>query len=473
MWRLLGFVLVLAGLTLGAVWLADHPGEVSLYWQGYRIATSVTVLAAAAAAVGLVAALLYQLWRSLRRGPRRFIRGRTLRRQRQGYRALTQGLVAVAAGDVREARRLARRADGLLDEPALTHLLSAQAAQLAGDEAGAERCFTAMLDDPETRLLGLRGLIVQATRAGDWEQALDLARRAYAMRPNTSWVATALFELQARAGRWDEAEKTLAAAMRSKLISPDHGPRHRAVVLAERARTARARGRAGDALKFARQAHRLAPGLVPPAALAAELLAKQGNGRAAARIVEESWTRTPHPDLADAYAAIGSGETPIQRVQRLERLGEARPSHEETRVALAKAALAAKLWGEARRHLDAAVEQEPTARVFRLLAELEEKEHGDGAAARRWLVRAANAPPDPAWVCNRCGAAADDWAGRCPACAAFDSLKWRSPVARGRGLEGGEAAAEPALSISHGASPGAPPAPQPRATAVDAPPRRA
>lgn len=472
MWRLLGFILVLAGLTLAAVWLADHPGEVSLEWQGYRVATSMAVLVLATAAVALAATLLYELWRGTRSGPRRLVRERARRRRRQGYRALTQGLVAAAAGDVREARRLARRADGLIREPALTRLLSAQAAQLAGDEAGAERCFTAMLDDPETRFLGLRGLLVQASRAGKWEEALDLARRAYAMRPKTLWVATALFELQARTGRWGEAQKTIEAAMRSKLISPDFGPRRRAVVLAARARVARAGGRVREALKFAREAHRLAPELVPPAALAAELLATRGDARAAARIVEESWMRTPHPDLVEAYAAIRPSESPIERVKRFERLAKARPTHEETCVALAKAALSAGLWGEARRHLSAAVEREPTARVFRLLAGLEEKEQGDGTAARRWLERAASASPDPAWVCSRCGAAAGDWAGHCPTCNAFDSLVWRSPVARGRVIEGGEGGEAPALSLSNGAGVGAAPVPAPRVAAVDGPSTR-
>ena len=49
-------------------------------------------------------------------------------KRRRGYKALSQGMVAVAAGDAGEAARLARRADGLLNDPPLTLLLSAQAA---------------------------------------------------------------------------------------------------------------------------------------------------------------------------------------------------------------------------------------------------------------------------------------------------------------------------------------------------------
>src|SRR5262249_5928657 len=66
-------------------------------------------------------------------GPRRIKRRRAADRQKRGLAALTQGMLAVAAGDSRAATRHARDAEGLLNAPPLTLLLGAQAAQLAGD----------------------------------------------------------------------------------------------------------------------------------------------------------------------------------------------------------------------------------------------------------------------------------------------------------------------------------------------------
>ena len=94
---------------------------------------------------------------------------------------------------------------------------------------------------------------------------------------------------------------------------------------------------------------------------------------------------------------------------------------------LAEAALAAELWGAARRELDAVLGISPTARACRLRARLEEAEHGDGAAARAWLARAAEAAPDAAWVCDGCGAAWAEWQPVCPRCEAVDELVWRHP----------------------------------------------
>ena len=127
MFRALAFFALLAAAIWGAVSLADHPGSVSLQWGGYRVDTSFAVLLAVVAALTVAAALIYRFWIYLRRAPRRVLWAWRAKRRQQGYQALTRGMVAVAAGDANEARREAKRADALLDEPPLTMLVSAQA----------------------------------------------------------------------------------------------------------------------------------------------------------------------------------------------------------------------------------------------------------------------------------------------------------------------------------------------------------
>jgi HemY protein len=426
MLRALGYLVVLAVIALAAVWLADHPGDVAVHWQGYAISSSVAVLATLVALVAIVCALAYRAWCWLRGGPRRLAQNRAARRRERGYRALTEGLIAAAAGDAKVAHRLGRESGRLLDNP-FNLLLLAQAAQLDGNEAAARRHFTTMLDHPETEFLGLRGLLVQATKAGDGETALGYARRAYALRPETEWVNTALFDLEVRDGDWRGAQKTLEAAARRKTVEPGDAQRRRAVLLAERARAAQAAGHNDEALALAREAHRLASGLVATTVLAARLLTEAGKARAAARLIEESWALEPHPELARAYADIAPEEPSMARFKRIERLSKHGDDHPEGHIALAEAALEAELWGAARAHLETASRQRPTQRVFRLLATLEERENADATAARGWLLRAASAPPDAAWLCDKCGGASAGWSARCDACGGFDTVAWKLP----------------------------------------------
>ena len=434
MLRALAFLAVLAALTAAAVWFAEHPGDVTIRatipwaeWPEFALTTSVGVLLVAVAGVAVAAALVHRFWRWLRGGPRRFAEGRAARRREHGYQALTKGLVAIAAGDAKAARRFAKHAGRLLDNP-LNLLVLAQAARLNADETSARRHFSAMIEHRETEFLGLRGLIAQATQAGDWDAALGYARRAHALSPESAWASEALFDLEARAGDWRGAQRTLEAAGRKRLGAAE-ASRRRAVVLAARARVARGEGRDEQALALAREAHKLAPELVEATALAAELLTASGKTRAARKLIEKGWARAPHPELVRAYAALAPDEAAIQRLKRFERLRELQPDHPESRIALAEAALAAELWGVARGHLEAAAGDRPSQRVFRLLATIEEHGGGDAEAIRRWLQRAADAPPDAAWRCEKCGAAATEWSARCAACGAFDGLAWRAPPA--------------------------------------------
>jgi len=413
--------------VVAAVTLADYPGRVSVDWQGWRIDLSVGVLVLLVDLIVVVAVVVSRFWGAIRRVPGRFLDMRRTGRRDRGYKALTQGMGAVAAGDVGEARRWARKADALLDDPPLTMLLSAQAAQLGGEEAAARRYFEAMLDHPDTAFLGVRGLLMQSLKTGDTVEALRLAERAYKLRPETGWVVDQLFELQVESGLWSEANEVIASAIRRKTLPASRARRRRAAVLVEHSRVAEAEGDADTAFSRAGEAHNLDPTLVPATLALARLYTARDRAVKAERLVEEAWARAPNPELAAMYGEIISATDPLARVKKFQRLFSFRPDHPESHIALAEVSLAARLWGEARKHLKAAAGTAPTARVCRLMAELDENENGDMEASRKWLARATTAAPDEAWVCNDCGAVAGAWTALCGNCSSFGSLAWQAP----------------------------------------------
>jgi len=431
MWRWIFFLIGLCLVVAGVVWFVQHPGDVTLQWQGWRLDTSVGVMIAGVLLFATVTALVYRFWRFLRAVPGEIGAAMKERRQRKGYTALSGGMVAVAAGDAAEARRQARRAEALLSGSApLTRLLSAQSAQLDGDEKAAEKFFTDMLDDPDTRFLGLRGLLTQAVKAGDKTRALELAQSAYRLQPKSEWVAATLFDLQSGSGAWRNALDTNDDMARKRLLDKPDAERRRAVIAFELAREAEAAGDGAGALKQLKTACDLAPDLIPAVAALVRRFTADGQHRKAVALVEKTWTRTPHPDLLDPYWDARKAPDGIARVKASEKLAQINPDHIESHIALARAALAAELWGEARKHLQAAGAGsglEPQARICRMMAELEERENGDLTKAREWLVRAGSAPGDEKWVCSDCGNAVDVWTAHCGNCNAFDSYAWRTP----------------------------------------------
>lgn len=456
--RAIAALVVIAALAGAAVFLTDNPGHVEVLWQGWQVDTSIGVLVAAAALAALTAAFFLWLLARLLGSPRAFRRRRRERRRRAGYEALTRGMVAVAAGDPNEARRYARRAEALLADPPLTLLLSAQAAQIGGDEFAAKKFFTAMLDRPETEFLGLRGLLNQALRDGDRDAARRLAGRAVALRPDAAWAALGLFDLETRDGRWEAARAALEKAAKRRLITPELARHHRGVILHELSLAAAAQGDRQRALSLAGEARSLTPDLAVPAAHYARLLLAADRAGRAARAVERAWQTAPQPELAQAYGELSKDENPLARLARYERLAAQHASARESHAALAEAALSAGLWGEARRHLERALAADPpphaalpansrpqpalapavsgrgdvysraTPRLCLMMAQVEEAEHGDPTAAREWLDRAVRALPDPRYVCANCGGESAEWRSLCPHCGAFDALAWRTPI---------------------------------------------
>lgn len=417
---------------LGAVWLAERPGSVTAEFRGWRLDTSVGVLLVSVLVLILVSVGGWLLYRWIVGAPGALLDGWGESRRRRGYRELTQGLAAVAAGDGVEAQKHARKAEQLLSEPALTLLLSAQAAQLNGDRDGARRAFTSMLDDDQMAFLGLRGLIGQSLRDGDQAQALAYAERAFRLRPQTPWVVHSLFDMQAQVGHWRDAQETLETGIRRKVVTADKGRTLKALLEVERSREAQREGRPSDALALAREAFGLAPERIAVTRRLAELQLEAGEAKKAMKTIERGWSLAPHPDLASLYLEA-SGETEaLKRIAVARRLAALNPSDIESHLMLAQASLDAGLWGEARRHLDGAAGTNPSTRVCRLMAEVEEREQTGPDKVRAWLSRAADAPADRAWRCTSCSAHHEGWRPVCESCGAFGTLQWRAPGTYGQ-----------------------------------------
>jgi HemY protein len=424
--RLFAFLVVAAAVAFVVAWIANRQGELVYVIDGYEISTS------AGGAIGLLlllAALVVVLTRifgAIAAGPGALGRWSGLRRARRGNEALSRGLVAAAAGDVGEARRQAKKAQGILGASPLSLLLSAQTAQIEGNDSAQHGAYRAMLNHPETEFLGLRGLFMDAMRREDSDEAVRLAARAHALKPRAVWAANALFDLKSARGEWSDAKDVLEAAARAKLIDSGVARRRRAVLLTAEALDTEAQD-SERALSLALKALDLSPALAPAAALAARKLAADGRVWRAQDVIEAAWAQTPHPDLAAAYAAIKPDETPQDRAGRLIGLAHLKRDHFESRMLEAEQDVNLAKWTEARRVLAPLAGGFATARVCALMAEIEQGQRHDAAAAHSWLERAVRAPRDAEWRCSGCGWTAPKWRAVCGQCGAFDTLAWTAP----------------------------------------------
>ena len=444
--RLLLLFAALGLAVWGLAWFADNPGEVMLTFRGveYHVALGVGAAMVLALAVGLM--FVWSLIRFTFKIPSLMSLAAKARRREKGFAALSRGMIAVGAGDTRTAGKSAAEAAKHIGDEPLAKLLTAQAAQMGGDRAGAAKAFNDMLAHPATHALGLRGLHVEARRAGDGQAALHYAETAQ-RHSGAGWAGRAVIEEFAKRGDWAKALAALETQAKAKAIDRAEADRLRAVLKTGVAQDMADRDPKG-ALALADEARKLAPGLIPAAALSGRLSAQLGDGPRAAKVLEAAYQRAPHPDLANAYLRIRQGDSAQDRVQRAKRLAALAPQDPESALTLAQASFDARDLDGARAALTPALGGRPSARACMLMAKAADSA-GDAVGVREWLARAAHAPRDPAWVAE--GVITDKWSPASPS-GTIDAFEWRRPDER---LSAPEAfpAAEPALAVAVTAPP--------------------
>jgi HemY protein len=464
MLRILFFLVVVFALGLGFAWLADRPGDLVVTLDGYQY--QVTLMVAAVGVAVIVAAVMLTWWivKIVWRSPYLVSRYFRVRRRDRGYQALSTGMIAAGAGDAGLARKKKQEAMKLIDadqEP-LIHLLDAQASLLEGDHEAARRKFEAMLSDPETRLLALRGLYLEAERLGDRQAARHYAASAAQAAPQLGWAADVSLEEKAERHEWDAALRLVEAQKSTVQIERDAASRRKAVLLTAKALDTLEADPAG-AKAAALEAHRLAPTLVPAAVAAAKAAFRLGDVRKGAKVLEAAWKTGPHPEIADAYVHARPGDSTHDRLERAKKLQSLRRNHVESALVVARAALDAGEFALARSEAEAAIRLGPREGAYLLLADIEEAETGDQGRIRQWLGKAVRAPRDPAWVAD--GYVADRWAAVSPVTGRLDAFEWRSPGERLGQLVDSRQEEQPATVPAQVVVPLA--APQPPARAAD------
>ncbi|ETX12749.1 heme biosynthesis protein HemY [Roseivivax halodurans JCM 10272] len=428
------FVAAVAALTLGAGWLMESTGGVMITVAGteYTFGPLQSVLALILLVVALyvvfkLASLLVAVLHFINGDDTAISRYFDRNRERKGYEALEDGMVALAAGEGRLALAKAQKADRYLDRPHITDLLTAQAAELQGDRKKAEASYKKLLTHDKTRFVGIRGIMHQRLAEGDTDTAMQLAERAFALKPKHEETQDILLRLQAGRHDWKGARNTLNAKLKYGALPRDVHKRRDAVLALSEAKDVLDEGKTIEAREAAISANKGSPDLVPAASMAARGYIANGRKKNAARILKKAWQQEPHPDLAAAFAEIEPEEDPAKRLKRFRTLTSINPEHRETRLLNAELHLAAEDFPGARRAIGDLPEKEPDARVLSIMAAIERGEGASDRVVRGWLARALTAPRGPAWICDNCNTVHADWVPVCTHCEAFDTLSWRTP----------------------------------------------
>ncbi|MGB0797838.1 MAG: heme biosynthesis protein HemY [Planktomarina sp.] len=428
------FLALVAAITYGATQLLETSGGVTIEVAGIELtlgplqsAIAIVALIFVVWVVLKVVGLLVALLRFINGDETAFSRYFDRNRERRGFEALSDGLMALASGDSREALAKAKKADKYLNRPELTNLVVAQAAEASGDKAMALDTYKKLLANPKTKFVGVHGLLKQKLADGDTDTALKLAERAFALKPKHVDTQDMLLQLQTGSEDWQGARITLGAKLQHGVMPRDLHRRRDGVLALSQARVFREDGQLDKAHEMAIEANRLTPALVPAAVMTARGYLEHDKPKLAAKVLRAAWELEPHPELAAAFAAIVPDEGAEARIKRFRVLTKRPADHAETKMLLAEMNIAAENYPAARAAMGDLSKVDPTMRSLTIMAAIEQ---GDGApdqVVRQLLTQAMSAQRDPQWICDACGDVHKDWEPICLNCSAMDSVGWKRP----------------------------------------------
>lgn len=433
--KILSFVVLIATVALGAGMLAESGEGIRIAFanteftlQPLQAAIAVAILILAVWVLIKIAGLLVSIIRFLSGDETAISRYFDRNRERKGYEAMAQGMMAVSSGEGRLALAKAARAEKYLNRPELTNLLTAQAAEISGDTQKAQEIYKRLLADDRTRFVGIRGIMKQKLAEGDTATALALAEKAFALKPRHSEVQSTLLQLQTEKKDWAGARRTLKSQAKHGAIPRDVFKRRDAVMALSEVKVLLDEDATIEACEAAIAAQKSSPDLIPASVIASDVYVERGKPKLATRLLKKAWGVQPHPDLAAAFARIAPEEDAQTRLKRFEALTSQQIDHPETVMLKSELLIASEDFPEARRTMGTLAQTHPTSRSLALMAAIERGEGADDTEVRGWLAKAITAPRSEQWVCDNCGHAHGKWEPVCESCSSIDTLSWKIPA---------------------------------------------
>ncbi|RCL02438.1 MAG: HemY protein [Candidatus Tokpelaia sp. JSC161] len=427
MLRLFLYLLLIALMSRGLVWLEDSQGYLVLTVQNTRMSVSLLTAVLAFFLSIVFILLLWTLLKNIFLSPVIFSRIWKRKNRERAYEALSIGLVSAFAGDMAGAQRMIDRSRKNLDNrDPLFLVLDGKLRLFNFDHKGAVNIFESMLNNPHTRLFGLRSLFLDALQRDAVEEAYQYAQEALSLNPSLKWATFKSLDMLARSREWKQALLLLNKFCKTQSkwgLKKENFLNHRVVLMIGQARDM-FENYPDEARRIALKAYKLQPSFVPAINIAASILFRLQERPRGSRLIEKMWKVTPHPDLGFTY--IGPETACGDKLERAHQLACINPENRESRMLVARAALEVGELAIARQNAESIADIDYTESTFYLLAQIERAQTGDPSRICQWLSRSVWAKADMAWVAD--SVALVEWQPLSPITGRLAVCQWRQQV---------------------------------------------
>lgn len=420
------FKLAFAAILIAVAYYVPGQGDAQLRFVDHVVDVKTGALAAGGVAAVIIAFYIFNFFSWIKKLPVKLRQQLQERRLRRARECLLESYTAMSSGELDTAIDLAIKSKRLGQTGGLYDAFEAQALFMAGDLDRAEIKFDKLRQNKHTKFLGLRGLITLRKKQNRPDETRLLLIEALKDRPNSVWVLKELLDHNLKYLEFDKANTVVEQLRITGHLNKAQSNRYQALVAWLRAQQFQ---RLGESEAFENQAFqslKLDPQLMKATLELAQHYTKQDQSTKAIKTLERGYENFPHLDYLPVLKTVFATESTLDQYRLVEDLLARQPDHRVTHLILASFAIEAKLWGQARLHLNI-LKEKPTQLVYTLLADLERAEHpGNSQVASEYLKLAVEAANEGDWVCHNCHTTQLSWNVFCPSCQAFDQVIWEN-----------------------------------------------
>ena len=424
--RLTYFSIIGILIAFGAYLISANPGQVLITWQGWEIRFSVGILVLLLVLYTVIFLLFIKLLKWLNfstffTNPKRL----AAKRARAGS-LLDQAWGSYALGDYDLALKQGLRAKSANGEDNNILRLLAKTIQKLEKE---ENPYLEKLKLTSGHKIWVHKQTLNTyLNDKNWLAAKDTLSLMLEEHPKNPYLLKEAVLLNARLGDWQNTKHSILAMDTNKpLFAKDDLKHIKAVVDYALALEDKAAGKKSDALNLLKSSLKNDPSYAPAALAAIKTSIEQGDVSAAEKTINAIWKLAPNDELADIALDLKPQESSNETYRRLKALCDSAPQFPESQHLLAKAAISANHWPEARTALDKLLGTEKASKqTYLLLAQLEAKQKNDAEAESKHTKTAEKKPQGHKWLCKNCGSSPQHYYPICSECGEFDCILWAS-----------------------------------------------
>ena len=410
-------------LLIIASWSIQNSKPISFLLHDITITTSTSFVIIGLIIIIIIVLLLQRFVFFVKQSSQKykFYRERSI--YQKGYNSFLQGMVAIANKDFKKAILESKNINKYLKDRSLSLLLKSESLKIEKKYNELNNVYEEMLNNPQTNLLGLRGLMEQNIRAQDYHHAFVYGEKLFYLNPRIDKLYETLVNIIAKTNNWHKFLQINDQSLQYKVIDKKIYAENKSIAFYEIAKI-KQHSSTKESIDLMEKALKLRENFSPYVNFYIQILINENQLEKAKKILKKTWTVLPHPCLKNVIKILAK-KMKVSYYEISKFITSNLLDNPETRILLTEALIEENNWTDARNQIKLLLEHKPLKQVCLLMAKIEEGDSGDPQKIDAWIARSNTGKLGKIWICQVSGLTQDNWTS-ISLSGYFNSLVWQN-----------------------------------------------